>query len=89
MLEQCCEKMKKLKAEYKKIKDKQNETGQGRYPEWNYFDCMDAVLDHKPATQLPVVVNSLEDGMACIKNPKMYLLIMMILHQCRHIIFFT
>ena len=49
-LEQCRDKMKKLKAEYKKIKDKRNETGQGRYPEWNFFDAMDNVLGHKPAS---------------------------------------
>ena len=32
-LEQCRDKMKKLKAEYKKVKDKRNETGQGHYPD--------------------------------------------------------
>ena len=32
-LKQCRDKMKKLKAEYKKIKDKQNKMSQGRYPE--------------------------------------------------------
>ena len=34
MFEQCREKIKKLKAEYKKVKDKRDEMGQGRYPEW-------------------------------------------------------
>ena len=57
-LEQCRDKMKKLKAEYKKVKDKYNETGQGRYPDWDFFDPMDNVLGHKPATQPPVVVDS-------------------------------
>ena len=57
-LEQCRDKMKKLKAEYKKVKDKRNETGQGRYPDWDFFDPMDNVLGHKPATQPPVVVDS-------------------------------
>lgn len=47
--------MKKLKAEYKKIK---NETGQGCYLAWDFFDAMDNVLGHKPATQSPVVVDS-------------------------------
>ena len=50
--------MKKLKAEYKKVKDKRSETGQGRYPEWDFYDAMDNVLGHKPATQPPVVVDS-------------------------------
>jgi len=57
-MEQCRDKMKKLRAEYKKIKDKRNETGQGRYPEWDYFDAMDDVMGHKPATQPPVIVDS-------------------------------
>ena len=41
-----------------KIKNKWNETGQGRYPEWDYFDAMDNILGHKPATQPPVVIDS-------------------------------
>ena len=59
MLEQCREKIKKLKAEYKKIKYKRDETGQGRYPEWEYFDALNEVLGHKHSTQPPVVVESL------------------------------
>ena len=35
-LEQCRDKMKKLKTKYKRIKDKQNEMGQGHYPEWDF-----------------------------------------------------
>jgi len=46
----------KLRANYKKkIKDKQNKTGQGCYPEWDYFDD---VMGHKPATQPPIIVDS-------------------------------
>ena len=59
---QCREKLKKLKAEYKKISDKRKETGQGRYPEWDYYDAMDSVLGHKPSTQPAVVVDTLEDS---------------------------
>jgi len=57
-MELCRDKMKKLRVEYKKIKDKRKETGQGRYPEWDYFDAMDEVMGHKPATQPPVIVDS-------------------------------
>jgi len=60
--EQCCEKMKKLRTEYKKISSKRNETGQGRYPEWDYFDAMGDVLAHKPSTQPEVVVDALADS---------------------------
>ena len=58
---QCRDKIKKLKGEYRKIKDKRNKTGEGRFPEWDYFDPMDEILGHRPATQPPIVVNSLEE----------------------------
>ena len=57
--QQCCEKLKKLKCEYKRIKDKRNKTGEGRYPEWDYFDAIDAVLRHRPATEPAVVIDTL------------------------------
>ena len=57
-LEQCREKIKKLKTEYKKIKYKRDQTGQGRYPEWEYFDTLNEVLGHKHSTKPPVVVES-------------------------------
>ena len=57
--QQCRDKIKKLKVEYRKIKDKRKRTGEGRYPEWDYFDALDAILGHKPATEPPVVINSL------------------------------
>ena len=58
--QQCRDKIKKLKVEYRKIKDKRKKTGEGRYPEWNYFDALDAILGHKPATEPPVVINSID-----------------------------
>ena len=57
--QQCCEKLKKLKCEYKRIKDKRNKTGEGRYPEWDYFDAIDAVLRDRPATEPAVVIDTL------------------------------
>ena len=38
------------------------ETGQGRYPEWDYYDVMSDVLEHKPSTQPEVVVDTLADS---------------------------
>ena len=35
--QQCREKIKKLKVEYRKIKDKRNKTGEDRFPEWDFF----------------------------------------------------
>ena len=52
--DQCNSKIRKLKLEYRKIKDGRKKTGTGR-KEWRFFD---AVLGHKPATQPPVVVES-------------------------------
>ena len=34
-----------------KISDERKESGQGRYPEWDYFDAMGDVLAHKLSTQ--------------------------------------
>ena len=49
---QCREKVKKLKKDYRKLKDTLNETGQGRYKEleWPYFELMDRILGHKPTS---------------------------------------
>ena len=48
---------KEAELEYRKIKDGRNKTGTGR-KELRFFDAMDAVLGHKPATEPPVVVES-------------------------------
>ena len=40
--QQCRDKLKKLKSEYRKLKDKQGKTGAGRIKDWDYFDPMDA-----------------------------------------------
>ena len=50
--EQCRDKLKKLKAEYKKIHDKRKD----------YYDAMDGVLGQKPSTQPAVVVDTLGDS---------------------------
>ena len=55
--EQCNGKIKKLRLEYKKMKDKRGKTGTGR-KDWKFFDAMDSVLGHKPATQPPVMIES-------------------------------
>ena len=57
-LEQCRDKIKKLKGEYKKIRDKRETTGEGRYPEWESFDALDNVLGPKHSTEPPTVVES-------------------------------
>jgi hypothetical protein len=59
--QQCRDKLKKLKSEYRKLKDKQGKTGEGKRKDWDYFDAMDAILGTKPATQPPVIVDTLQD----------------------------
>ena len=54
---QAREKIKKLRGEYRKIKDKKGKSGEGNKP-WKYFDVLDAILEHKPATCPPVVVDT-------------------------------
>ena len=51
--DQCREKVKKLKADYKKIKDKNNETGRTRRSS-RVFEAMKNVLGHRPATRVLV-----------------------------------
>ena len=55
--DQCSSKIKKLRFEYRKIKDKNGKTGRGRN-DWKFFEAMDQVLGHKPATKPPVLIES-------------------------------
>ena len=55
--EQCRAKMKKLKLDYRKVKDKHNKTGQGRNT-WKFLEQMDAVLGHRPATRPSVSIDT-------------------------------
>ena len=54
---QCRDKIKKLKGEYKKIKDSNNETGRNRKT-WKFYDPMNEILGNKPATRPAVVIDS-------------------------------
>ena len=66
--DQCSCKIKKLRFEYKKIKDTMGKTDRGR-KNWKYFEAMDQVLGHKPATRRPVVIESGESSMSCDPEP--------------------
>ena len=58
---QCREKIKKLKAEYRAIINKKHKkTGESR-TDWEYFEPLDAILGHKPATHPPIVIDTLGD----------------------------
>ena len=47
---QCRDKIRKLKGTYKKASDNNGKTGTGRAV-WKFFDIMDRILGHRPASQ--------------------------------------
>ena len=57
--ELCRGKVKKLRQEYKKIKDGHNQTGRGR-TKWKFYDQINELLGNRPATRPPVVLETLE-----------------------------
>ena len=59
-LEQCRDKIKKLRGEYKKVHGKREMTGEGQYPEWEFFDALDNILGPKHSTEPPTLVKSLQ-----------------------------
>ena len=54
---QCRDKIKKLKGEYRKIKDHNNETGNNR-KQWRFYDAMNKVLETRPTNMPPVMVDT-------------------------------
>lgn len=54
--EQCRTKVKKLRQDYKKIKDNHNYTGRGR-TSWKFFEPLN-ILGTRPATRSPVVLDT-------------------------------
>ena len=65
--DQCRDKAKKLKAEYKKIKDVHNKTGTER-KNWKFLDAMDNILGDKASTKPPVLVDTLHLNDADAEN---------------------
>ena len=59
-IDQCRIKIKKLKQDYRKIKDKHGETGEER-KSWCFYEAVDSILGVKPTTRPPVVVDTLAD----------------------------
>ena len=54
---QCCNKIKKLRREYRKKKDKKTQTGESNAP-WTFFEALDCILGHRPATCPPTTIDS-------------------------------
>ena len=61
--EQCKAKIKNLKTEYRQVKDNNNKTGRGRKT-FKYYDELDAVLGHRPASRPPVVLDATVGGLS-------------------------
>jgi len=57
--EQCRTKVKKLRQEYKKIKDNHNLTSRGRI-QWKYLEKLDKILGTQPATRPQVSLETLD-----------------------------
>ena len=55
--EQCRGKIKKLRQEYKKLKDNHNLTGRGR-KKWKFFESLNDILGNRPAMRPPVVLET-------------------------------
>ena len=58
---QCRDKIKKLRAEYRKIKDNNNQSGRSRKT-MKYFDKLDEILGHKPATKPQYVLDTSDES---------------------------
>ena len=55
--DQCRARMNKPKLDYHNVKDKNSKIGRGRSI-WRYFDALDAILGHRPATKPPVLLDT-------------------------------
>ena len=61
--EQCKAKIKNLKTKYRQVKDNNNKTGRGRKT-FKYYDELDVVLGHRPASRPPVVLDATAGGLS-------------------------
>ena len=53
--------MKKLRQEYKKVKDAHNQTGTDR-KNWKFYDSVNDILGNRPATCPPIVIDTLDQA---------------------------
>ncbi|RXM33887.1 Trihelix transcription factor GT-2 [Acipenser ruthenus] len=67
-LKQCQEKIKKLKQEYKKIKEHNSKSG-ADHKKGKYYDIVDSVLGHRPAALRAGAVNSATEIMEAMVDP--------------------
>ena len=65
--DQCRLKVKKLRGEYRKVKDGNNKNREDR-KEWKYFEVIDDILGTRPSTKLEVLLDMLEDEEEVIED---------------------
>ena len=65
--EQCRQKIKNLKTDYKKIKDNNRQTGKGR-KEWKHFDLLDKIMRKRAAIQPPTIFESMQGSSGSSTN---------------------
>jgi len=58
--EQVCSKVKKLRQEYKKIRDGHKETG-NKGKQWKFYDKINDIMGNRPSVEPPVVLDTLQD----------------------------
>ena len=63
---QCRDKIKKLRAEYKRTKDYNGLTGRGTR-KWRYYDQLDAILGNRPASRPPIVLDTSDEARIVIE----------------------
>ena len=59
--EQCRTKVKKLRQEYKRIKDDHKETGNER-KKWKFYDSINKIMGNRPSVTPPVVLDTLDSS---------------------------
>ena len=64
---QCHEKIKKLKVDYRKVKDKNNQTGNNQ-KDTKFYYAMNEILGTKATAQLPIVFNSSTESPADVSK---------------------
>ena len=54
---QCRDKIKKLKGEYRKVRDHNKQTGNERKT-WHFYEAMNPVMADKPTSNPPVMIDT-------------------------------
>jgi len=66
---QCRDKIKKLRGEYRKIKDSHKEMGNNRKKS-KFFDKMNEILHNKPSVSPPVILDTSVASSSAVESPR-------------------